>query len=338
MKLVNKVIWTAAKCGDADAALRIFHEMEQDQCVRNIITYNGVLAALGSSGRVHEALYSVFISQMVSSQTIKPNYITYLQLANGIKSLQDSYEEEEKVALLWRIYEHMDGSARSIDIGGPIMEALITSYGKLGHYDEAKMIYNSINGPVNAGCLRAILSACSEADPPEWEECVEILHTSDIVSEAVSPTYIDSGALRYAMLACSRANQWEESYNLLQLYGSNTKSVSIIAMNSLIASCGRSHRCDIVMEILNNELSLYGLKPDIFTYRNAIIACNQAEHLEKKLERKANMNNDLSNIPDDDNTDRKSLSSFHFQWWECAISLLQRRTRYSNTIICYQRM
>jgi pentatricopeptide repeat protein len=341
-----KVIWTAAKCHDADTALRLLHEMEyKDGIIPNIITYNGVLAALGSCQRAHEAVYSIFIDQIMNHHnnasfihtSIQPNYSTFYHLANAVATLnkqqqqqqqqqqQDtsSYydDEEEKLALLWRIYERMDRPTRALPIGGPIIEAIITSYGKLGHYEEAKMIYNSIIGPINAGCLRAILFACSVADPPELEDSLHILHSSKKISDSVSTPHVDSIALCHTMIACSKANQWEESFNLLRLYGSQTK-VSIIAMNSLIASCGRSHRCDVAIDILNNEIPFYGLQPDLFSYRNAIIACNQAEHLEKKLER----TNHVKSNPMNEETDRtsSSSSSLHFQWWECAISLLQR--------------
>jgi hypothetical protein len=90
---------------------------------------------------------------------------------------------------------------------------------------------------------------------------------------------VDSIVLCHTMIACSKANQWEASFTLLRLYDSQTE-VSIIAVNSLIASCSRSHRCDVAIDILNNEIPFYGLQPDLFSYRNAIIACNQAKPLE----------------------------------------------------------
>jgi pentatricopeptide repeat protein len=75
------------------------------------------------------------------------------------------------VAVLEAIFSTMDASDRSADVGGPVMEALIKVYGQMGSYEEAKRIFDMIEGPSNGPCLRAILFACSTAHPsPRWEE------------------------------------------------------------------------------------------------------------------------------------------------------------------------
>ena len=323
-------IWTAAQAHDANTALTLLDEMKENGCIPNVITYNGVIAALAAGRRPEEAVYVVYSDYIIKNQLV-PTFITYFHLASSIGSF--NAPDEEKLTLLWRIYGTMKSSHRKVEIGGPILELLITAYGALGHYEEAFMIFNSITGPANAGCLRAILFACSAADPPRWEEALELLHTSDIVSESMSPGHVDAGALCNAMIATSKANEWKESLKLLRLYGTKG-NVSIAALNSLIAACGRGGRPDMAMEILIHEMNHHGLKPDNLSYRNAIIACNQAEHLERKLGSKARdktKRNSLENIrqgslynDDDDDDDDLSPNEISFQWWECAISLLRR--------------
>lgn len=104
-------------------------------------------------------------------------------------------------------------------VGGPIFETLIRQYGAGGKYVEARRVFDSIEGPVDANCLRAMLYACSAGEPPRWEDALSLLHTSDIVEGTRGPAKVDSKALSYAMLACAKADQWEQALNLADLYG-----------------------------------------------------------------------------------------------------------------------
>lgn len=129
------------------------------------------------------------------------------------------------------------------------------------------------------------------------------------------PGRISVRALSHAVIACAKANQWEEALNLIELYGNESRTknersgvVSIAAINSVISACGRSLRPDVAVQILNDMQKKYGVAPDELSYRFAIIACNQAEHRETK---QANF---LSAEP----------VPFDFTWWECALSLLRR--------------
>lgn len=135
------------------------------------------------------------------------------------------------------------------------------------------------------------------------------------------PGRISVRALSYAVIACAKADQWEEALNLIELYGnksysnaeSKTKNqrsavVSIAAINSVISACGRSLRPDVAVQILNDMQKNYGVAPDELSYRFAIIACNQAEHRETRQAKFSS----AEPVP------------FVFTWWECALSLLRR--------------
>lgn len=91
-------------------------------------------------------------------------------------------------------------------------------------------------------------------------------------------------------------------------------SLSVVAINSLIAACGRGRRPDLALAVLNEMESQFGLRPDKRSYRSAIIACNQAEH-ERRLRPR------WSDVCHED-ADEDDLEAM--QWWECAISLLRR--------------
>ena len=298
-------IWTAAQSKDCNSALEILTEMKGHDCAPTIESYNGVIAALSSCGQAEEAV-SVFREMKKENPNLMTDFTSFFHLACAIRKIRG---DEEKLALLWRVYAKMGSRERQVDVGGRVIEALIAAYGSLGHFDEAMNAFESIKGPSDAECLRAILFACSLANPPEWETALSLLHTSDIVRGGEGPALVEPGALCNAMLACSKADKWEESLQLLRLYGG--KRASTCAVNSLIAACGRGGRADMSMEVLY-EMEQYGLQPDERSYRNAIIACNQAEHEQRR-----------SNHRRLNGSEERPLQE-GFGWWECAISLLRR--------------
>lgn len=268
-----------------------------------IVSYNGAIAALAFSGNA-EAAVALYHEIMSEHPDLSPNFATFHHLAMAIRKVQGA---EEKLALLWRVYYKMGSEQRRAAVGGRIIEALISTYGVLGHFEEAMKVYESITGPSDAECLRAILFACSQSHPPEWKTALSLLHSSDIVEGGKGTTLVEPGALCNTMLACSKADQWEESLQLLRLYGD--KNASVVAMNSLIAACGRGGRADLSVEMLN-KMEDFGLEPDELSFRNAIIACNQAEHVQRRVTLQENQSDD----------NHEGL----FGWWECAVSLLRR--------------
>jgi hypothetical protein len=159
-----------------------------------------------------------------------------------------------KLEILEEIYAGMDTTGRFVEVGGPIIEALITEYGVKGHHANATHVFENILGASNEACLRAILQACARADPePKWEQvcwsggsrdgakmyqdllcsasdaslnlsqAVSILHSSDITRSSAGSGHIDQVALGHAMIACAKADRWEEGLNLLLLYGVKSK-------------------------------------------------------------------------------------------------------------------
>jgi pentatricopeptide repeat protein len=91
-------------------------------------------------------------------------------------------------------------------------------------------------------------------------------------------------------------------------------SVSVVAMNALIAACGRGRRPDLALAVFNEMKSKFGVRHDGRSYRSAAIACNQAEH-ESRFRRSSTSLVDENDFEDDDSL---------IQWWECALALLRR--------------
>ncbi len=113
----------------------------------------------------------------------------------------------------------MGATEKTVGIGGSILEALIGAYGAQSQFDKALKTFYAIVGRVDGPCLRAILLACSTANPLRWEDAIDILHTSDIVEDNSGPGCVDQVALGYAISVCAKANEPQEALTLLNLYG-----------------------------------------------------------------------------------------------------------------------
>jgi len=294
--MYSAAIWTAARAGDCEAAFRLLQEMKDCHCTPNIITYNGIITALQTCGRADD---TVAIFQEVKEKGLSPTLTTYQQLACVVRKV-NGYDN--KIELLERIFQGVD--PRRVEVEGPGIELLISAYGALGRYDEAKGVFDSIQGQPDIPCLRAMLFACSRASPPNWQDATTLLEANTKKHKK-----IDHGALCSTMLACSKSNEWGKSLELLRLYGTN--ETSVIAFNSLIAACGRGRRPDMAIEILNEMGDSYGVQPDELSYRNAIIACNQAEHEKRQQQRTQKVK-------------ASQATTISFEWWEAALSLLRR--------------
>ena len=121
---------------------------------------------------------------------------------------------------------------------------------------------------------------------------------------------------------------YQEALNLLELYGlvenSNVPTVTIDAINSIIAAAGRCGRPDVSVKILNEIASKYFLKPNERSYRSAIIACNQAEHERRRHKNKQDESEQYdTNFEPYDETEN-TTDEFSFSWWEVAVSLFRR--------------
>ena len=103
-----------------------------------------------------------------------------------------------------------------------IIPVLLLSSGKLvktQRFSDPKYVGDPVNAirifneleQTDAECLSSILFVCSISSPSRYKEAIMILHTSDIVHGARGPGFVETEALSYAVIACSKENQWEVS-------------------------------------------------------------------------------------------------------------------------------
>jgi pentatricopeptide repeat domain-containing protein 1 len=353
--IYSSVIWTAAAAKDWQQARALVEEMKSRGCMPTIVTYNGLLTALqeASCGDKNDeehrfevalvVLDAIHLSGVVSTKS------TFSQMTRLATLTASDSQHQRQLARLERVYhEKMTSEEKQqVAIGGPILRALINAYGAQGQYAQARQIFDTISPSCNdIGCIRSMLFACSTAKlQPAWQEALEILYSTNYTMTSdnrdgdartiVLPAITDSVSVSSTMLACSKADQWQESFNLWRGVTHedggdsrrNNSSISLLALNSLIAACGRAGRADMAIQVLN-DMESGGLRgrgnvvPDERSYRNAIIACNQAEHGMRRLllERQQRSRRRKESKQED----YAKLSNGLFEWWECALSLLRR--------------
>ncbi|VEU41164.1 unnamed protein product [Pseudo-nitzschia multistriata] len=313
-------IWTAQRCGDLSRCLELYEEMERTGCRANSVVMNGILTALCDRGANASALNAFHLMKDRGFQ-VSPIALKRLVFLT-IQSKKNQLTEKEKEATLSAILDRLDPQERTVKISSPVFEALICIHASRGDIDQALSVADKINGTFDAACLRAILLAYSTGPKSLWSDAVELLHTT-IIEESPAPGKVDQIALSHTLTTCSRANEFEESLSLLSLYGIPVNELpdgfphlSIVALNALIAACGRCGRPDLSIFVLNEISSRYGLRPDSRSYRSAMIACNKAQHAEKA--RNSNNSQETTNDEMD--------GEYALQWWECSLALYRRMT------------
>ena len=287
-----------------------------------------VISSLAAHGYLEKA-FELYLEMKL--KRIAPTLATFQKLATAARKSYSRNGIPAAVKILEKIVMTLNAKEFQVIMSGPIFGTLIRAYGLLNEYDKAAQIFKSLDS-TNGQCLSAMLYVCSTSSPARWQDALVIIHCSDIIIGRKGPSHIEANALSYAMIACAKENEWEESLNILELYGSpmhrDAVHVSNDAFNSVIAAAGRTGRPDIAVKLLNDMTSKYLVQPDERSFRSAIIACNQAEH-EKRRQRikgskilpsneDANLNKDFHwrLSPKED--------ALSFQYWEAALSLLRR--------------
>jgi pentatricopeptide repeat protein len=124
--MYSAAIWAAAGAGDSSAALEFLKSMESNGCQPNIVSYNGVIAAFASCGNAGAAVATY---EEILSRGLRPTLTTYNYITASARKVKDM---DERLQLLVRVCETIKPVDCTIDMGGPIFETLISTYGYLG--------------------------------------------------------------------------------------------------------------------------------------------------------------------------------------------------------------
>jgi len=158
---------------------------------------------LGSQGK-EEAACSLF--RLMKHDKVILAATTFQKLALACQ--KSSSPPDSLVECLESVLGLLSDFERRAIISGPIYDSLIRAYGKLNDFDNALRIFESLDR-TNAQILSSMLFVCSTVNPVKWQDAIIILHTSDIVTGATGRGRIEYSALSYAVIACSKENQWK---------------------------------------------------------------------------------------------------------------------------------
>ena len=179
-----------------------------------------MLATFAVNGFLKETL-SLFYE--MKREYVQPSSITFQQIA--LAATRSNLETKLVLVELEKVLSKLNQQERTAQCSGSIYQWLIQGYGSIRRFDDAFRIFDSLD-QTDEMCLSTILFfVCSVSKPARWKEAVMIIHTCDIVENARGPGKIESRALSYGIIACSKENEWQvRSYgtfyciNHLRLY------------------------------------------------------------------------------------------------------------------------
>jgi pentatricopeptide repeat protein len=299
--MYSAIIWTAARVVDPDVAVAVLNEMKGDGCTPNLVVYNGVLTALAVAGRARQVAET---HEDLLGQGLLGNYVTYQQIALVSGTVVDV---KERIRFLEQAWHGVETDRQVLE---PLVEPLILGYVSLGIDDKARSVYETMPESTRLTWARAALRRLSMATPTRYQDAIAITNT---VAASLGPDLILDGAvLAHSMIACSKANQWQESLSLMQRFGTSNNT-SLVAMNALIAACGRGQCPEQALKVFY-DIESYGLRPDLRTYRSTLIALNQAQHRSSIRKQESASMLSLELVPEE----------AQFEWWEYSLSLLRQ--------------
>ncbi|GAB4824338.1 hypothetical protein Ancab_007226 [Ancistrocladus abbreviatus] len=128
VSISNSLIDMYGRFGKLALATSIFHQMERDT-----VTWNTLISAYAHQGHFGE---SVMLFDKMVSEGSKPNSATLVTVVSACSHLA-SLEKAEKI--------HNYIKATRIDLNLSLATALIDMYGKCGHLEKSRQIFNSLS-------------------------------------------------------------------------------------------------------------------------------------------------------------------------------------------------
>lgn len=198
--MYSAAIWVAESCNNARTALFLLKTMRKNGCHPNVICYDGVISSLAEQGKL-EAACSLF--QLMKKEGIAPTVTTFQRLSLAVQN--SDCPPETAIRSLESVLDILNDFELRASISGPIYNSLIRLYGSINDFEKALYTYENVDH-ANAAILSSILFVCSSVKPVRWQDAIIILHTSDIVENAMGRGKIEYSALSYAIIACSKQN------------------------------------------------------------------------------------------------------------------------------------
>ncbi|KAK8585141.1 hypothetical protein V6N13_139080 [Hibiscus sabdariffa] len=253
----NALIDMYAKCGELEAARRVFDVIEE----KDVYTWNSMIAGYCQSGYCGKA-YEIFIKMQESD--VKPNVITWNTMISGY--IQNGDEDRAMDLFQWI---ERDGKIRRNTAS---WNALIAGFVQLGAIDEAFGVFRQMQSCSicpNSVTILSILPGCANLiaakKVKEIHGCILRRNLEFVlsISNSLIDTYAKSGNILY-------------SRKIFE--GMPTQD--IISWNSIIGGYVL-HGCSDAALDLFNQMRKLGLKPNRGTFLSVILAHGIAKKVDE---------------------------------------------------------
>ncbi|XP_059670398.1 pentatricopeptide repeat-containing protein At3g03580-like [Cornus florida] len=280
IEISNQLIHMYAKCGCIDFSRQVFNRTNY----RDLVSWTSMMMGYVSHGRADEA---IAFFRLMQRDKVNPDSLTLVSLLKAfsqvgclnlakevhchiyrvsmetempvVNSLVTTYGKCGKLNLARNLFEHMTGRCLTS------WNTMLAAYGMHGDYSEALKLFDQMkkeNVAPNEVTFMSILSACSHSGLVE-----EGLHIFRSMKEEYSLVPCEE---HYGCIVdlLSRAGKIEEAYDLLKCLPSRH---SASALGSLLAAC-RVYENNEMGEVIGRRLldlepenpSVYGLMSNIY--------------------------------------------------------------------------
>ncbi|PHT84095.1 Pentatricopeptide repeat-containing protein [Capsicum annuum] len=251
-----------SKCGDLGCAYQVFDEM----CVRDIASWNALIAGLAQGNRPNDAL---LLFKKLRGGNMEPNEVTVLGVLSACSQLGANREAGI-------VHEYI--KSKNLDRSVIVCNAVIDMYAKCGLVGRAYDVFNEMK------CLRTrvtwntmIMGFALYGDGAEALELFERMGQAGIEPDSVS--YLA------AICACNHAGMVEEGMKLFDDMDRCGVSKNVKHYGSMVDLLGRAGRLDEAFKIVQSMPTV----PDVVLWQTLLGASKtysnveMAEIVSKKL-------------------------------------------------------
>ncbi|CAL5386266.1 unnamed protein product [Camellia sinensis] len=251
-----------AKTGDLDNAHKVFDEMG----VRDIASWNALIAGLAQGSRPNEALE---LFKRSGLEGLKPNEVTVLGALSACSQL-GAIREGEKI---WNYIKD-----DKLDACVQVCNAVIDMYAKCGFVDKAFRVFNHMNRRKSLVTWNTMIMALAmHGDGNRALELFEQMGEAGICPDSVS--YLA------ALCACNHSGLVDHGLRLFTSMARCGVSPNVKHYGSVVDLLGRAGRLEEAFEIVNSMPMI----PDVVLWQTLLGACktygnvDMAEQVSRKL-------------------------------------------------------
>uniref|UniRef100_A0A0E0ADX8 Pentatricopeptide repeat-containing protein n=1 Tax=Oryza glumipatula TaxID=40148 RepID=A0A0E0ADX8_9ORYZ len=231
LHLCSALVKSYAASGSLAAARKLFDEIPRP----DVPLWNTLLSACARSGRPQHAL--VTASTMARAGSSRPNNVSVTILLSACARLRSLVHGRE-------IHGYAVRNLAALDL--PLLNALVSMYGRCGRLVNARMVFDSIGSMKSVVSWTCMINACCENGKPA--EALQVFEQMRLAGVKVDEVTLLAVISACTMLDCrSELGEWVEEYAHENGFLENTR-----VANALIHMHGKMGRVRRSCEIFDS--------------------------------------------------------------------------------------